>query len=77
MIYVTRLDQKPMAVNAEFIATIESTPDTLLTLSNGVQYMVRETMAEVVARVIEYRRQVNGTLRVVTGPPESGPLGKT
>jgi flagellar protein FlbD len=77
MITVTRLDQKTMVVNAEFIATVESTPDTMLTLNNGVQYLVRESVAEVVAKVIEYRRQVNGVLRVVSIDPDSGPPGDT
>ena len=72
MIYITRLDHNTMVVNAELIATVESTPDTMLTLSNGHQFLVRETVAEVVARVLEYRRQINGALRVVSAPPDSG-----
>jgi flagellar protein FlbD len=57
-------------VSAELIATVESTPDTLLTLSNGHQFLVRESVAEVVARALEYRRQINGTLRVVSVAPD-------
>jgi flagellar protein FlbD len=70
MIYVTRLNNSAMVVSAELIATVESTPDTLLTLSNGHQFLVRESVAEVVARVLEYRRQINGTLRVVSVAPD-------
>jgi flagellar protein FlbD len=70
MIYVTRLDQTTLVVNAELIVTVESTPDTLLTLNNGHQFLVRDTVADVVARTIEYRRQVNGTLRVVAQAPD-------
>jgi flagellar protein FlbD len=77
MIYLTRLDHKTMVVNAELIATVESTPDTMLTLSNGLQYLVRETLADVVTRVIEYRREVNGALRVVSVPPDGDQPGKT
>jgi flagellar protein FlbD len=77
MIYVTRLDHNTMVVNAELIATVESTPDTMLTLSNGHQFLVRDTVAEVVARVLEYRRQINGTLRVVSAPPDTGQPEKT
>lgn len=77
MIYVTRLNHNTMVVNAELIATVESTPDTMLTLSNGHQFLVRETVAELVARVLEYRRQVNGALRVVATPPDTGQPEKT
>jgi flagellar protein FlbD len=66
MIYVTRLDHKSMVVNAELIVTIESTPDTLVTLSNGLQFLVRESVGDVVSRVVEYRRQIIGALKVVT-----------
>lgn len=66
MIYVTRLDHKPMVVNADLIVTIESTPDTLVTLSSGLQFLVRESVGDVVSRVVEYRRQIVGTLKVVT-----------
>ena len=70
MIYVTRLDHNTMVVNAELIATVESTPDTLLTLSNGHQFLVRDSVQDVVARALEYRRQINGTLRVVSTAPD-------
>ena len=70
MIYVTRLDHSTMVVSAELIATVESTPDSLLTLSIGHQFLVRESVAEVVARALEYRRQVNGSLRVVSVAPD-------
>jgi uncharacterized protein YlzI (FlbEa/FlbD family) len=39
-------------------------------LSNGHQFLVRESVAEVVARALEYRRQVNGSLRVVSVAPD-------
>ena len=75
MIYVTRLDQSTMVVNAELIATGESTPDTLITLSNGHQFLVRDTVEDVVTRAIEYRRQINGTLRVVSVAPDPDKQG--
>jgi flagellar protein FlbD len=75
MIYVTRLDHNTMVVNAELIATVESTPDTLLTLNNGHQFLVRDTVAEVVARALEYRRQINGALRVVSVAPDPDKQG--
>jgi flagellar protein FlbD len=75
MIYVTRLDHNTMVVNVELIATVESTPDTLLTLTNGHQFLVRETVADVVARAIEYRQQISGALRVVAAAPDPDKQG--
>ena len=35
MIEVTRLKGKKMMINAELIETVEETPDTVITLTNG------------------------------------------
>lgn len=64
MIQLTRLNGRPFVLNAEQIKTIEQTPDTMIVLLNGEQYVVREAMAEVIRRAIEYGR----TLRTFTAP---------
>jgi len=63
MITVTRLDQRKIIVNAELIKFVESTPDTILTLTTGDKVLVRETPEEVVDRVVEFGRR----LRVFPG----------
>lgn len=57
MIDLSRLDGSPLVVNAELIETVEAMPDTVLCLSGGRKLIVRESPEEIVARVIEYRRQ--------------------
>lgn len=58
MILLTRLNDKPVVVNAELIKLIESTPDTLITLINGSHMMVRESMEDVVEKAVEYARRI-------------------
>jgi flagellar protein FlbD len=58
MIRLTRLNGQPFVVNAELIRTVESLPDTTITLINGDHLIVRETMEEVVARSVEYGRSL-------------------
>ena len=58
------VNDKSMVLNAELIKTVESTPDTLITLINGDHFMVREPMQEVVDRAIAYARQIRA-FRVV------------
>jgi flagellar protein FlbD len=58
MISVTRLNGGAFVVNAELIKTVESTPDTLITLINGDRLIVRETLAEVIDRAIDYGRRL-------------------
>ena len=56
MIYVTRINGKPFAINPDLIETMESTPDTLITLTNEKRYIVKESIEELTNRIIEYRR---------------------
>ncbi len=58
MIQVTRLNGKPIVVNAELIRFVEQTPDTLITLTSGDKLLVKEPMDEVVRRAIEYARSI-------------------
>jgi len=46
-------------LNAEIIETIEETPDTVVTLTNGKKFIVDEPMDEVVRRVMKYRRALH------------------
>ncbi len=45
-------------LNAELIETVEETPDTVITLTNGKKLIVAESMDEVVRRVMDYRRSI-------------------
>lgn len=56
MIQVTRLNNTSFVVNAELIETIEATPDTVVTLTTERKYVVRESVDELIRRVIEYKR---------------------
>ena len=46
-------------LNAEIIETIEDTPDTVVTLTNGKKLIVDEPMDEIVRRVMKYRRALH------------------
>ena len=65
MIWVTRLNGTEIVVNADLIETVESTPDTVLTLVDGKKYVVHETAREVVERIQADRAS---TLALVDAP---------
>ena len=46
-------------LNAEIIETIEETPDTVITLTNGKKFIGEEPMDELVRRVMKYRRALH------------------
>ena len=59
MIRLTRMDGKPIVLNAEWIQSVEPTPDTLITMTTGEKLMVRNTVDEVVSAFKMYKREVN------------------
>ncbi len=62
MITVTRLNGKPLVVNADLIRTVTENPDTTITLINGDHIIVQEPMKQVVAKSIDYGRSLRTLL---------------
>src|SRR5882762_5077978 len=58
MIQLTRLNGNPIALNSDLIKFVENAPDTVITLINGEKVIVRETSANVILRIIDFRRSV-------------------
>jgi flagellar protein FlbD len=60
MITLNRLGHhdEPFHLNIDMIVTVESTPDTVITLATGAKVVVAESPAEVAAAVYSYRAAV-------------------
>ncbi|MEM9063922.1 MAG: flagellar FlbD family protein [Planctomycetota bacterium] len=65
MINVTRLNGGSFVLNAEQIRTVESKPDTVITLLTGDHMVVQESVEQVVERVIEYGRSLRRMMPMV------------
>jgi flagellar protein FlbD len=55
MIQVTRLNGQEVFINADLILFLESTPETILTLENGKKVTVKETISQVIDRVVDFK----------------------
>jgi uncharacterized protein YlzI (FlbEa/FlbD family) len=62
MITLNRLghSDEPFQLNPDMIVTVESTPDTVITLATGAKVVVAEKPEEVAAAVHSYRAGVLG-----------------
>lgn len=65
VISVTKLDGKDMILNAEWILSLESTPDTLITLTTGEKIMVKDSVEEIARKFKVYKREILTPLRVL------------
>jgi flagellar protein FlbD len=59
MIHLTRINQVPLVLNSDLIEHIETTPGTVISLTNGQKFVVLETVEEIIRRVIAFRRAVH------------------
>ena len=58
MISLTRINDTSIVLNVELIEFVEANPDTIISLSNGHKYLVKDTVDEVVEKVKEYKRSI-------------------
>ena len=60
MIELTRIDDSKLMLNAELIKWLEGMPrTTTITLVTENKLMVKETVTEIVRKVVDYKRLVN------------------
>lgn len=58
MIEVSRLNGSIYFLNPDMILTLESTPDTVITLTSGEKLMVRESPALIIDRFVAFKRRI-------------------
>jgi flagellar protein FlbD len=57
VIFITQRNGSKIYINPELIQTVESTPDTIITLVSNKKLIVKDTPQEIAERFIEYRRK--------------------
>lgn len=62
MIELTRLNLTQFSINPELIEMVESTPDTVITLTTGRKLIVKETRQEVKNLVLLYKKEIYANL---------------
>jgi flagellar protein FlbD len=67
MIHLTRLNNRPLIVNADLIKFIENAPDTVITLLTGEKLVVRESLEEILELVHEFH--IHSHRRIAPGIP--------
>jgi len=55
MIELHRLDNTKMLINIDLIESIEEMPDTIITLSNGKKYIMRERADTIIKKIVRFK----------------------
>lgn len=58
MILLTRLNGTQVGLNPDLIERVEASGDTVVSLIDGTKYVVTESCADIVDRVVEFRARV-------------------
>ena len=62
MIELTRINGVGFSLNPELIEIIETTPDTVITLTTGRKFIVKESRQEVKYLVLSYKKDIYANL---------------
>lgn len=64
MIEITKLNGTKTLINPDLIELVESTPDTVLTLTTGRKIIIKESRQEVNNLVKSYRKEISAAGRL-------------
>lgn len=58
MIQLTKLDGMIIHLNPDILESIEETPDTHITLTNGNRYLVLDSAASITEKIISFKARI-------------------
>jgi len=70
VLQLTRINRKPVQVWLALIESIDTTPDTVISLTTGEGLRVMEAADEVIDRAIQEQRQRVGRIQVLAASQE-------
>lgn len=59
MIDVTKMNGAIMSLNDDLIESVEETPDTVISLTTGKKFMVKESRQEIKELVMNAKREIH------------------
>ncbi len=68
MVRLTQINGEEIVINSDLIETVEKAHDTIVTLTTSRKILVRESVEEIIDRVVEYRKRIEGGVQGQEGP---------
>ncbi len=62
MIEVTKLNDNSLYINDDYIECIEAVPDTTITMTTGRKIIVKESIDDIIDKILEYKKKYNANL---------------
>jgi len=64
MIQITKLNRETAWISGDLVEMVESTPDTVLYMQGGKRITVRESLDEIITRIIKYKQLIHTSVTV-------------
>ena len=71
MIELSLINGSQIVLNSDLIEFIEATPDTVISLSTGKKMIVRESVSDVIDKIVEFRRRLGISAQELTGSSDA------
>jgi len=59
MIELHRLDDTKILINTDLMESVEEIHDTVITLTNGNKYIVKEKIREIMEKVVDFKKFIH------------------
>jgi flagellar protein FlbD len=59
MIELHRLDDTKILINSDLIESVEEMPDTVISLTNGNRYIVREDINQILKKIVNFKQSIS------------------
>ena len=74
MIALKRLNNEEFLINADLIETLEARPDTIMVLTSGKKLIVKNSVEDIVRKVIRYKQLCHQSIQVLTSVKDENAL---
>ena len=70
MIELRLINDSRIVLNSDLIEFIEATPDTVISLSTGKKVIVKESVSDVIDKIVEFRRRLGVSVQELVCAPD-------
>lgn len=65
MIKLSRLNGDSFVLNCDMIEIIEANPDTVVSLTTGHKFVVRESIDDIIEKVVQYNADIRAVIKTM------------
>lgn len=65
MIKLSRLNGDNFVLNCDMIEIIEANPDTVVSLTTGHKFVVRESIDDIIEKVVQYNADIRAVIKTM------------